>query len=191
MRLRIPLVALGLMLFGPPQARRFGPDPFGEVLGKIEYSPGYWLPGARVRVADAPGLNLILDQTAGVFRIPRIPSGSRNILVDWPDRPELGVARFPVGVMREQAVTMGTLVFTQPGSIYGRVQMTKSAENLANIIIKSDTGQASLLNSDGMYLMDDVPPGRRTVTLTADGYDATTQVVVSPRRVSRANDFVP
>lgn len=96
-----------------------------------------------------------------------------------------------MGIHGGQTTGVGTLVFTQPGSIYGRVQMTKTAQNLTGVIIKTDTGQASLLNPDGMYLLSDVPPGRRTVTLSSDSYDATTQVEVSPRRVERANDFAP
>jgi len=75
-----------------------------------------------------------------------------------------------------------------PGTIEGTVMDSSSGEAIANATVTVN-GMSATSNSSGAYVISDVPPGNYTVTVSADGYEDSSETITVTAGETETLDF--
>lgn len=139
----------------------------GRVTGRVELVPG--VPATNVLVALPGVARASRTDDDGMFDIQGVAPGERTLRVILdPDGPSREVLPriIPVPVNPGQITYVGSIVVSQPGWIYGRVEGA-DPDRLATMIVHlaDEPASATLPNAQGYFVLGNVPPGERQVIL--------------------------
>lgn len=186
----LPIAVLAIFLWVPSAlAVREMPVVKSQcIVGKVEIAPGIATSKCTARLDGTPygakcgenGYFIISDMVPGRWQL--------QIMVDT--YPTYSMPVIIGGDDHETAANVGTIVVGYYGAVAGHVQIPGSLPYGDVIVGVDGFGIFAKIDSSGGYLLKNVPPGNRRITVTAKGYaPLKATAVVNSGSLTRDVDF--
>jgi thermitase len=143
----------------------------GKISGQVTDANGSAISGAQV----SDGTRTALTDGAGTYTIDNVAPGSYQVLAD---KEGYVTSSLTVNVLSETTAVADFSLsqIVVPGSITGSVTDAKDGSPIVGAAVSDGTGTV-LTDATGQYTINEVPEGSYTVTASAAGYSASSQVV--------------
>ncbi len=165
------------------------------VAGSIDIIPGSlsgcicndgvgWVEGASVSVLHEEGTVTATTDDDGCFLMEQVPSGARTVEVTGADYSET----IPLDVLARQHNSVGPEECDSPsGHIVGCACDIEAYAWVAGGEARVETDEVGTIttvtDANGCWVLEDVPVGEHTVTVTGDGFSESYPVSVIPSEI--------